>query len=141
VRGTGVQSISLSYSPAKILGETEIFDLAPPRRRDVPHKAGQTLQGWHVLRTNANTRCGQTAVWFARMPSWLGWGSGKNSSTKLDPDLEALLLEWDLQHAAGALAKSGLTSVRAVEEDIHMTEVERLKLDGGQHLKNSSRDI
>jgi hypothetical protein len=46
----------------------------------------------------------------------------------LDEDLVQLLKDWQLGGAVGALGRAGVTSVRAIEEEFHVTEVGRLSL-------------
>ena len=56
------------------------------------------------------------------------WRRTQASVTQLDDDLVRLLKDWQLEGAAGALGRAGVTSVRAIEEEFHVTEVPRLSL-------------
>ena len=47
---------------------------------------------------------------------------------KVDDDLALLLEEWRLEHSSDELARAGVTSIKAIEEDFHVSQVAMLGL-------------
>lgn len=69
------------------------------------------------------------------MPFFTLFKRTSNHEKKLEDSLVQLLRDWQLESVSSTLARAGVTSVRAIEEDFHYTQVPALGLRAQEEKK------